>query len=62
MKRHQKHNQSKQKHQHCKINNNVLYGNIHGQQILLPEATFRRLLPPKVPAKLPAKLPAAPKI
>ena len=56
MKRHQKHNQSKQKH------HNVLYGNIHGQQMLLPEATLRRLLPPKVPAKLPAKLPAAPKI
>ena len=59
MKRNQKHNQSNQKHQHCKI---ILYGNIHGQQMLLPEATLRRLLPPKVPAKLPAKLPAAPKM
>ena len=60
MKRNQKHNQSNQKHQHCKIN--ILYGNIHGQQMLLPETTLRRLLPPKVPAKLPAKLPAAPKM
>ena len=40
----------------------VLLGNIHCKQMLLPEATLRRLLPPKVPAKLPAKLPAAPKM
>ena len=32
----------------------VLLGNIYGKQMLLPEATLRRLLPPKVRAKVPA--------